>query len=126
MKPSIEVARAIMLTHLGAVTAVPAHVGVDAAEIAMALCGMTAAAFRTNDDAHQALWEARQMIDAPIAVAVVAAMLDGGQDVLEAASEVCSENGDDRHILVESIALARVATVFCDVEYMIEALGRMP
>jgi hypothetical protein len=126
LKPSVEIAKAIMLTHLGSVTAVPPYSDVAAAEIAMALCGMSAAAFRTNDDPEQAVCEARMMIDAPVAIAVVVAMLDGGEDVLEAASEVCSENGNDRRILVESIALARVATVFCDVDYMIEALERLP
>ncbi len=124
-RSSVKIARAIMLTHLGKVTRVPEFESVPAAEIAMALAGMVAACFNNAPESQDALWQARLMVDAPVPVAVVAAMLDGGDDVLEQAAEMCSEFGNDRMLLVQMIALGRVATLFCDAEEMVTAISRV-
>ncbi len=123
--PSVKIARAIMLTHLGQATSVPKFTSVPAAEIAMAMAGMVAACFNSSEDPEDSLWQARLMVDAPVPVAVVAAMLDGGEDVLEEAAQMCADLGDDRALLVQMIALGRASTLFCDTDEMVEALSRL-
>jgi hypothetical protein len=121
----MAIAKAVMLTNLGEPTALPAFADVNPAEVAMATAGIIAACVRSSTDASQALWEARQMVDAPVAVAVVAAMLDGGNDVLEQASLICSDLGDDRKLLMEMFALGRTTRLFADTEHMLRALHNL-
>ncbi len=123
--PAMAIAKAVMLTNLGEPTALPAFSGVNPAEVAMATAGIIAACVRSSNDAHAALWEARQMVDAPVAVAVVAAMLDGGSDVLEEASLMCSELANDRKLLMEMFALGRTVRLFADIDHMLRALHNL-
>lgn len=123
--PAMAIAKAVMLTNLGEPTALPPFAQVNPAEVSMATAGIIAACVRSSDEPEEALWEARQVVDAPIAVAVVAAMLDGGEDVLEQASRLCSEMGDDRRLLMEMFALGRTVRLFADVDHMLRALRNL-
>lgn len=121
----MEVARAVMLSNLGEPTDLPAFSHLDPAAIAMAVCGITAACFKSGDDPQQALVDARMMVDAPEAVAVTAAMIDGGEDVLSQAAEICSEKNDDQDLLLQAFQLGKLVQLFSDVERMRDALKRL-
>ena len=114
-----------MLTNLGEPTELPQFSELDPAEIAMAICGIIAACFRSSDDPEQALADARMMIDAPDAIAVCAAMVDGGEDVLVEAAAMCSDKNDDQDLLLQTFQLGKVSQLFADTEHMVSALKRL-
>jgi hypothetical protein len=122
---AMEVARAVMLSNLGEPTELPLFSHLDPAAIAMAMCGITAACFKSGGDPQQALVDARMMVDAPEAVAVTAAMIDGGEDVLSQAAEICSEKNDDQDLLLQAFQLGKLVQLFSDVDQMREALKRL-
>jgi hypothetical protein len=122
---AMAVARAVMLTNLGEPTELPQFSELDPAEIAMAICGIIAACFRSSDDPEQALADARMMIDAPDAIAVCAAMVDGGEDVLVEAAAMCSDKNDDQDLLLQTFQLGKVSQLFADTEHMVSALKRL-